>query len=199
MNQRTRFGLLAILGCTPSPVFAHLVSTGLGPVYDGIGHFFLSLEDLLPLLALLTLSGLQGPTGGRRAVFWLPPVWLLGAFAGAFLLPALQLPSWLSGALALSVGILLATDPRLSLPSLTGILLLVGGMLGFTTGIALASQSGAFLMLLGGGVALSVLCTLMASAAVKAGAGVPWLRIATRVGGSWVAGVGLLMLGWQLR
>ena len=30
---------------------AHLVTTGLGPFYDGISHFFLSPEDLLPALS----------------------------------------------------------------------------------------------------------------------------------------------------
>ncbi len=199
MTNRGRFGLLVALSGAPLPVFAHLVSTGLGPVYDGIGHFFLSLEDLLPLLALLAISGLQGPAGGRRATFWLPPVWLLGAIVGAFLLPASHLPSWLTPVLAMSIGILLATDPRLSTSWLAGVSLLVGGTLGFSTGNALASQSGAFLMLLGSGVALSVLGTLIAAAAVKTSSGPPWLRIAMRVGGSWVAGIGLMILGWQLR
>ena len=26
---------------------AHLVTTGLGPIYDGIGHFFLTPEDVI--------------------------------------------------------------------------------------------------------------------------------------------------------
>ena len=28
---------------------------------------------------------------------------------------------------------------------------------------------------------------------------IPWTRIAVRVAGSWVAAIGLLMLGWSLR
>jgi hypothetical protein len=31
---------------------AYLVTTGLGPVYDGIGHLLVTPEDLLPVLAL---------------------------------------------------------------------------------------------------------------------------------------------------
>ena len=36
----------------PATSHAHLVNTGLGPVYDGVSHFALTPEDLLPALAL---------------------------------------------------------------------------------------------------------------------------------------------------
>ena len=39
---------------------AHLVSTGMGPVYDGIGHLLLTPEDLIPTLALALYGGLRG-------------------------------------------------------------------------------------------------------------------------------------------
>jgi hydrogenase/urease accessory protein HupE len=41
---------------------AHLVTTGLGPVYDGISHFLLSPDDLIPVLALALLAGLRVPS-----------------------------------------------------------------------------------------------------------------------------------------
>ena len=40
--------------------------------------------------------------------------------------------------------------------------------------------------------------TALAAAAVVA-IRVPWGRIAVRVAGSWIAAVGLLLLGWSLR
>ncbi len=44
----------------PLTAEAHLNSTGMGPVYDGLMHFFMSPEDLVPVLALALLSGLRG-------------------------------------------------------------------------------------------------------------------------------------------
>src|SRR5262249_35073359 len=50
---------LAIPLC-PVPAEAHLNSTGMGPIYDGLVHFLTSLEDLVPVLALSMLAGLRG-------------------------------------------------------------------------------------------------------------------------------------------
>ena len=64
-------GGLALASC-PSGAEAHLVTTGLGPLYDGLLHFALTPEDLVPVLALALLAGLRGVTHGRRALFVLP-------------------------------------------------------------------------------------------------------------------------------
>jgi hypothetical protein len=72
---------LAIAVCA-APAEAHLNSTGMGPIYDGLVHFLTSLEDLVPVLALALLAGLRGPSYGRRALFVLPSAWLLGGFLG---------------------------------------------------------------------------------------------------------------------
>ena len=60
---------------------AHLVNTGLGPFYDGVSHFALTPEDLLPALALALLAGQRGARAGRLALFVLPAAWLLGGLA----------------------------------------------------------------------------------------------------------------------
>jgi urease accessory protein len=36
----------------PRHAHAHLVTTGVGPFYDGVAHFVVSIEELLPVLAL---------------------------------------------------------------------------------------------------------------------------------------------------
>ena len=54
-------GTVAAVTLLPAPAHAHLVTTGLGPLYDGISHLFLSFEDLLPVVALALLAGLNGP------------------------------------------------------------------------------------------------------------------------------------------
>ena len=45
------FAFAAALGLA-SQADAHLMTTGLGPFYDGFTHLFLTPEDLLPVLAL---------------------------------------------------------------------------------------------------------------------------------------------------
>ena len=40
------------LALSSAPAEAHLNSTGMGPVYDGVMHFLMSPEDLVPALAL---------------------------------------------------------------------------------------------------------------------------------------------------
>jgi hypothetical protein len=66
----------------PFDAAAHLVTTGMGPVYDGIGHLLLTPEDLVPVIAVALLAGLRGKIPGRRALFFLPVAWLGGGFAG---------------------------------------------------------------------------------------------------------------------
>ena len=44
----------------PATLHAHLVNTGLGPFYDGVSHFALTPEDLLPALALALFAGQRG-------------------------------------------------------------------------------------------------------------------------------------------
>jgi len=67
----------------PSYADAHLVTTGMGPVYDGIGHLLLTPEDLVPALALALYAGLRGAISGRRAMFLLPIGWFIGGIAGS--------------------------------------------------------------------------------------------------------------------
>jgi hypothetical protein len=66
----------------PGEASAHLVSIGLGPFYDGLGHFLLTLEDLLPVATLALLTGLAGARLGRFVRFVLPAAWLAGGLAG---------------------------------------------------------------------------------------------------------------------
>jgi hydrogenase/urease accessory protein HupE len=76
-NQSILVGLVAAIAvlCWPSSAAAHLVSTGMGPVYDGIGHPLLTPEDLVAVLALALSAGLRGAAAGRRTMFLMPLAW----------------------------------------------------------------------------------------------------------------------------
>ena len=60
--------------CGALPADAHLNSTGMGPFYDGLMHFLMSPEDIVPVLALALLAGLRGAAtdGGLCSRFLLP-------------------------------------------------------------------------------------------------------------------------------
>lgn len=187
--------LLAAL-LLPQAARAHLVTTGLGPLYDGITHFLVSFEDLLPVIAMSLLAGLNGPQAGRRALFVLPVAWLLGGLAGyaAGVAPA---GAWLTAVSALVLGALVAADRRLPV-ALVAVLAAVLGLLhGWINGEGIATANREPLALVGIGGAVFVAVSLLAALATAVQAQAT--RIAVRVAGSWIAAIGLLMLGWQLK
>jgi hydrogenase/urease accessory protein HupE len=170
------------------------VTTGLGPVYDGIGHLVLTLEDLVPVIALALLAGLGGAASGRRILFLLPAAWLVGGIIGT---QAGSAPSFPVAALSFIVlGLLTAADLRLPAWAVTALAGAFGLVHGLFNGIALREGVG-ILGLVGIAAALFVLTALATALVVSLRR--PWTRIAVRVAGSWVAAMGLLMIGWSLR
>lgn len=188
--------IVAILCLLPQPAFAHLVTTGLGPVYDGISHFLMSFEDLLPVAAMALLAGLSGPAGGRRALFVLPAAWLIGGLGG-YMSGSAPLPGVATAVSALVLGGLVAADRRLS-PVVISVLAAVLGLLhGWLNGAGIAAANREGLAILGMGGVVFVIVALLAALVASLRADVA--RIAIRVAGSWIAAVGLLLIGWQLR
>ncbi len=57
----------------PSVAAAHLVTTGMGPVYDGIGHLLLTPEDLVPAMAVAIYAGLRGKNQAGFSCTCFPP------------------------------------------------------------------------------------------------------------------------------
>lgn len=178
----------------PVDAAAHLVTTGMGPVYDGIGHLLFTPEDLVPALAMALYAGLRGRVPGRRALFLFPLAWLLGGFIG---LTANTMPDIPVTAFSfLLIGILIAADLHLPDNAFTVLAVAVGIMHGFFNGIALKAGP-AGLGLLGIMAALFVLVAIVSAFVVSLKP--PWTRIVVRVAGSWVAAMGLLIIGWFFR
>jgi urease accessory protein len=189
-----RYRVLA-LAAWALPAHAHLVETGLGPVYDGIAHFALTPEDLIPALALAVMAGLKGSEHARRVIFVLPLAWLLAGLVGASV--RVPLPGSLAWLPLLGLGALVAADLRMPVSVMTAIAVVVGGFLGLANGVAMAQAGAGMRGVLGIVGAVFVVTTFAAAAAVAWQSG--WLRIAWRVAGSWIAASGLLLLGWSLR
>jgi urease accessory protein len=186
--------LIVVLSSEPAE--AHLNSTGMGPIYDGLMHFLMSPVDLVPALALALLAGLRGAAYGRRASFTLPAAWLVGSLFGLTAAAA-------SGSAVLSslwfvlLGGLVIADAKLSLSAMTALAALLGVVHGYLNGTGMGQSAIALAALLGLTAAVFVLIVLAAAFVVQLQA--QWARIAVRVAGSWIAASGLLLLGWSFR
>ena len=150
----------------------------------------------MPALALALLAGLRGAAYGRRAMFTLPAAWLLGSLLG---LSAAAASTGMLGASFwfLSLGGLVVADAKLSLRSMTALGALLGLIHGYLNGTGMGFSVPAIVAALGLAAAVFVVVVLVAALVVQLRA--QWARVAVRVGGSWIAASGLLMLGWTFR
>jgi hydrogenase/urease accessory protein HupE len=183
------------LAVWPSGAEAHLVTTGLGPVYDGLLHFALTPEDLVPALALALLAGLRGAAHGRRALFVLPAAWLLGGLLGLAVHGGMR-PALTSISFVL-LGGFVAADARLPLYATTMLAALLGLFHGYLNGTAMAQPGLGNLGLLG--IVAAVFTLVAVAASFVAPLRAAWARVVVRVAGSWIAAIGLLLLGWAFR
>jgi len=192
---RLALGVLLLCVCY-SRAEAHLVTTGLGPVYDGIAHLALSPADMALVVALVFLAAMRGARHGRWLLALLPAAWLASGVIG-LTFPINASPGWAIGLAFLLVGGLVAADRDLPLPVVMGLVAILGTFHGLMTGAALAATRSARLELVGEWVALTVLVTLIAGLVVSLRAF--WARVVVRVLGSWIAATGLLLIGWSFR
>src|SRR5262249_35463202 len=149
---------------------AHLVTTGLGPVYDGIGHLLTTPEDLVPAIAMALYAGLRGPRAGRRALFLLPPAWLLGGLVGLWMPATIAFPFATISFLAL--GVLVALDLSLPAWGVAGLAIALGLAHGFMNGAAFAGAGSGVRGLIGIAFALFVVVAL--ASALVVGLERPW-------------------------
>jgi urease accessory protein len=188
--------LAAAAALLPVPAHAHLVTTGLGPFYDGVSHFALTPEDLVPAVALALLAGQRGSRAGRLTLFALPLGWLLGGLLGlAF--PMVESAGIITPISFLALGGLVATEARLGTRWVTGLAVVVGLVHGELNGTAMAEAKLGALGVVG--VVSTLFVVVALAAAMVVAIRVRWARIAVRVAGSWIVAIGLLLLGWSLR
>jgi len=189
--------IIALAYCALTrPASAHLVSSGIGPYYDGIAHFFVSPDDLIVVIALAIFGGLTGKPAARLLVLALPAAWLLGAALG-MLLPGPTGSGWMPAISMLLAGLLAAANPKLPVQLPAIIAALLGLLHGFLNGRAMAMTDTTFLAAIGIVTGAAIVALLLS--ALTSSLRVAWQRIACRALGSWAAAVGLLFLAWNLR
>jgi hydrogenase/urease accessory protein HupE len=194
-----RAAVVAVVAVSwPATAEAHLVSTGLGPLYDGISHLLVSPDDLLPVLVAGVMAGMNGAAAGRYVLFVLPVAWLLGGTAALSFAAAIPAAAALVPALSLmTLGTLTAADRRLRPLTVVAIASALGIAHGWLNGAALAGEGRDGLALIG--IAGAIFVTVALAAALVVSLHAAWARVAARAAGSWGAAIGLLMAGWAIR
>lgn len=188
---------IVLLTGAPTAAQAHLVDTRLGDFYGGMLHPLTAFEEILPWLALAILAAFQGPKRAR----WLLAVFPLGLLAGGILSLVLPNPPFipaLSVALIAITGLAVAAAINVPLPVLIGLAAIMGLVHGYQNGREMTVTTDQLLFISGVtaiGYAVVTMATASAIAFLRGAGG--WRPIALRASGSWVAAVGILVLGLQ--
>lgn len=188
-----RAALLALL-FLPAAAQAHLVSTGIGPFYDGLAHLFLSAQDLLFSIGLGLLAGLSGRAVARPVLLSGAVVWLAGGIVGLQAEAIVSL-AFASPLMLLAVGIMVALDLRVPLVVTVTLTTAAAAIHGFLNGTALAPLGLVGVL----GLYSAFFVVVLLSSAAVTGLRELWMITAVRVAGSWIGAVGLLLLGWSIR
>jgi urease accessory protein len=178
----------------PGAAFAHSLSNRFGDFYGGMLHPVTALEHALPIFALGLLAGQQGARAARWVLLVFPLALLLGATL-ATVAPALSWVSLLNKASFALLGALVAGAWRLPLPAVGGLAALFGLSHGYENGMAMTPDVAAHLFVPGVALIGFLLAALVSAATLALSARAEWLCIAVRVAGSWIAAIGILMLG----
>jgi hydrogenase/urease accessory protein HupE len=190
------FGAFAFV-TVPNTVQAHLVTSGVGPFFDGLAHFFLTLDDLLVVVALSLFSGLLGKSSARHCVLLLPLGWLVGMPLGLWLGGRLDGSAWATAITLLLGGLLLGISPKIPSWGIAALACMIGLVHGSWNGAEMSATETSAIASLGIVTATGFVTLVLSATAVSAPAA--WQKIAFRVLGSWVAAFGLIALAWHFR
>jgi hydrogenase/urease accessory protein HupE len=183
---------LAVLAWS-DPAAAHTLDNRFGDFYAGVVHPLTALEHAPPILATGLLAGQQGERAARWLVLVFPLALLIGAVLAATA-PPLPAMGFLDTASFVVLGLLVAAALRLPLPVLIALGALFGISHGYENGRAMAPDAAVHLFVLGV-AAVGGLVTALVSAAIIDLSDAAWLRIGVRVVGSWIAAIGIMMIG----
>lgn len=181
------------LSTVSSPALAHS-SVRIGDFYNGLLHPLIHFETLLPALALALWAAQFALADAVRAL----SAFVLAAFLGAIAAFADHPPPGASTILAaamFAIGISLAAMLRPPLAVTAPLALFVGFTIGsFAATEAREEIQRPILYLLGIPTGVGLLSTYIVGYLPEYIDRFPWLRIACRVVGSWIAAAGLLVL-----
>ncbi len=180
-----------------APAKAHLVSTELGPFYDGAAHPLVTPEDLLLILGFAVLAAFSGLGAGRRVLAVLACCWACGVLAGFGMARGEMEIPLAAGAVLILLGLMGALKLRLRAGLLAAVAGVLGLARGFMNGSSAQADDGVWLSAIGiaTGVFLATALAMGLAAKLEKRRWTTLLRVAA----SWIAAIGLLMLGWELQ
>jgi hydrogenase/urease accessory protein HupE len=189
---------LALAGVLlPGPAAAHLVSTRFGELYNGMLHPLISLQHLVPWLALGLLGGLQNATTARWALLTFPLAIVAGLVL-ADVLPELTFIETLNIASFVVIGLLVVLKLELGKALFLSLVVLFGLTHGYANAAPGFRGLEWLLYAVGVGLTAYLLITLMSASTHALVAGQGWRVIAVRAAGSWITAAGVLYAGFFL-
>jgi hydrogenase/urease accessory protein HupE len=191
---------IAVLGVVADPnntAHAHLVTSGAGPFFDGVAHFFVSLDDLLVVVAASLFAGFLGKASARWVLLSLPLAWWVGMLLGVNFAMPWNSSDWATGITLLIAGLVLAANPTLPVWGVAVMVVVLGLLHGSWNGAAMRATQTSTIASFGIVTAASVVTLLFSATAVSVQT--PWHKIALRVIGSWIAAFGMLAIAWHFR
>jgi urease accessory protein len=195
-------GLLPILG------YAHATSENINDFYAGLLHPLFTPEHLLAIIALGLLAG-QQRTAKNQSVAW-TLVFALGLAMGALLtwfigdaqvlqrsLVSLSTITLLNFASVVLFGLMIAVAWPWPLLLMYPLILTFGLTHGVANGIELTTDTALYLFIpgLAAGTFIAAFYCMALADFVSRPRPYKWPGIALRVAGSWIAAIGILMLG----
>jgi urease accessory protein len=181
----------ALLLLWPSHAFAHPM-TGVGDFYAGMLHPITAIECVLPMIALGLLAGQQSRRAAIGMLVSFPLACGLGAALG-LIIPVSPYVTVINTAAMAALGTLVALNRPLPLPLSVGLSVVLGLTIGWANGVELTTETSPYRFI--PGLALAGLLLVSYGIGLVRRLNVPWARIGVRVAGSWIAAVGILVLG----
>jgi urease accessory protein len=192
-------GVLAALALCAGNVHAHAIDPRIGDFYTGLLHPLTALEHLLPILALGLLTAQHGLRRAQSVLLVFP----LALAAGALLAlagPPLPFMATLNLGWAVLIGVLAAMAVRLPLAALGTLAAGCALTHGYVLGGEMPAQGNATLFVLGLACGAFIgLAYVVAGGDFALRQKPRWLPVAIRAGSSWIAAIGILVLGLSLR
>lgn len=191
--------LLAVLAAlSPGIAHAHLVGLAFGDFYAGSLHLMLAPEHIAAMLIVGLIGAQQTLAVARMGLIGLPAGLILGCLLAWSWNSGLPTDPAIAASLAIggAVGIFAL---RLSALPMLLIASAMGAIHGYANGVSAAEAPvDTFLYLSGIATAGAVLGTLGLAVATALMGWQSWIRLGSRVLSSWVATVGVMMLGLAL-
>jgi urease accessory protein len=194
MNRSFPVALLICLIVSTTPALAHSPIMGIGGVFGGVIHALLIPEHGLSLLALGLVLGRQ-QQAARRAGLLIFAAGLVCGLVGAALTSEEMLAADI---LLVATGILGLFVAALWMPPLLALPLaaVAGITLGLDSKPDGISVDEGIRMLAGSGLGAVLALVIVAEGSVYLGGNAP--LIATRVAGSWIAAIGIMVLSLRI-